>query len=148
MNARRSHSGRLAVLLAFAGAAVAFGGMVSYFLVFSRVPELRDVPWVNLPLAAAGVLLAVWGLWRAIRSGAGWIGRLAAAFGAALAVLFGGFLFAYVFWISYQVPQATEVAGTMEVAPDVTLTAMDGSPVSLADYRGRKVLLVFYRGFW
>jgi peroxiredoxin len=36
-----------------------------------------------------------------------------------------------------------------ERAPDFTLTDALGRPVSLADYRGKKpVVLVFYRGYW
>lgn len=31
-----------------------------------------------------------------------------------------------------------------EMAPDFTLTADDGTPVSLSDFRGRKVVLYFY----
>jgi cytochrome oxidase Cu insertion factor (SCO1/SenC/PrrC family) len=34
-------------------------------------------------------------------------------------------------------------------APDFTLENMDGKPVSLSDFRGkRSVVLVFYRGQW
>ena len=34
-------------------------------------------------------------------------------------------------------------------APNFTLTNLDGKPLSLSDYRGKKnVLLVFYRGHW
>ncbi len=36
-----------------------------------------------------------------------------------------------------------------ELAPDFTLTALNGPAVSLSDYRGEKnVVLVFYRGHW
>ncbi len=36
-----------------------------------------------------------------------------------------------------------------QTAPDFTLTNMDGRPISLSDYRGKKsVVLVFYRGHW
>jgi hypothetical protein len=36
-----------------------------------------------------------------------------------------------------------------DVAPDFTLAAFDGSPVTLSDFRGdTNVLLVFYRGHW
>ena len=34
-------------------------------------------------------------------------------------------------------------------APDFTLEDADGKPVTLADFRGKKsVVLVFYRGYW
>jgi peroxiredoxin Q/BCP len=33
---------------------------------------------------------------------------------------------------------------TGEIAPEFTLTADDGSPVSLSDYRGKQVVLYFY----
>lgn len=34
-------------------------------------------------------------------------------------------------------------------APDFTLEDVDGSQISLSDYRGKKkVVLVFYRGHW
>ena len=36
-----------------------------------------------------------------------------------------------------------------EPAPDFTLLDASGKPVTLADYRGKKpVVLVFYRGYW
>jgi peroxiredoxin len=36
-----------------------------------------------------------------------------------------------------------------ERAPDFTLPDATGRPVSLAEYRGRKpVVIVFYRGYW
>ena len=36
-----------------------------------------------------------------------------------------------------------------EAAPDFTLENMDGSRISLSDFRGKKnVILVFYRGQW
>jgi cytochrome oxidase Cu insertion factor (SCO1/SenC/PrrC family) len=33
-------------------------------------------------------------------------------------------------------------------APDFTLESREGEPVTLSDLRGRRVLLVFYRGHW
>jgi cytochrome oxidase Cu insertion factor (SCO1/SenC/PrrC family) len=36
-----------------------------------------------------------------------------------------------------------------QAAPDFTLEAMDGKPITLSDFRGKKsVILVFYRGYW
>ncbi|MBI3697241.1 MAG: redoxin domain-containing protein [Acidobacteria bacterium] len=33
-------------------------------------------------------------------------------------------------------------------APDFTLEAADGRPVTLSGFRGKRVVLVFYRGHW
>ena len=33
-------------------------------------------------------------------------------------------------------------------APDFTLEAADGRPVTLSDFRGKRLVLVFYRGHW
>ena len=33
-------------------------------------------------------------------------------------------------------------------APDFTLEAADGRRVALSQYRGKRVVLVFYRGYW
>ena len=36
-----------------------------------------------------------------------------------------------------------------DVAPDFTLENVDGAPITLSDFRGKKdVVLVFYRGHW
>ena len=36
-----------------------------------------------------------------------------------------------------------------DMAPDFTLESLDGTRISLSDFRGRKnVVLVFYRGQW
>ncbi len=34
------------------------------------------------------------------------------------------------------------------IAPDFSLPGADGRPHGLGDFRGRHVLLVFYRGHW
>ena len=45
-------------------------------------------------------------------------------------------------------PEATEISLEMVTAPDFTLMDQNGQLVSLADFRGRKVVLTFYRGYW
>ena len=35
-----------------------------------------------------------------------------------------------------------------QAAPDFTLKDQSGNPFHLADLRGQKVLLIFYRGYW
>jgi len=35
-----------------------------------------------------------------------------------------------------------------EIAPQFSLPASDGRTVALKDYAGKKLVLVFYRGYW
>jgi peroxiredoxin len=44
-------------------------------------------------------------------------------------------------------PVESETVPVGSQAPDFTLTSIDGQEVKLSDYRGRKVVLVFLRGF-
>ncbi len=43
-------------------------------------------------------------------------------------------------------PQIASAAG--QLAPDFTLTDQSDQPFHLADQRGHRVLLIFYRGYW
>jgi len=43
-------------------------------------------------------------------------------------------------------PQIASAAG--QIAPDFTLTDQSNQPFHLADQRGHRVLLIFYRGYW
>jgi hypothetical protein len=55
----------------------------------------------------------------------------------------------YVNFVVARIPDEPTVLRVGERAPDFALTDAAGRPVSLADYRGKKaVLLVFYRGYW
>jgi peroxiredoxin Q/BCP len=44
-------------------------------------------------------------------------------------------------------PLDSETVAVGEQAPDFTLPAISGQDVSLSDYHGRPVVLVFLRGF-
>ena len=43
-------------------------------------------------------------------------------------------------------PQITSAAGTP--APDFTLSDQNAQPYHLADQKGHRVLVIFYRGYW
>ncbi len=137
---RRNH-------LTWIGPLLAFAGVVSYFEVFARFPPLRDFPWVNLPLTFLGLALSGVGLRRAFRSAGVLRGKLLASVGFAFSLLLAATLVWYVFSYSYQLPSTAKAQSLVE-APDLALASSSGETVRLSDYRGRKVVLVFYRGFW
>ena len=126
---------------------IAFVGFVSYFTVFVQFPSLRDVPWVNLPSVILASGFAVWGLvsnWSMIGNGR----RILHLGGMLFAVGMAGLLLFYVFFLSYQMPGLSETTRQLEKAPNFTLSDANGEMVSLSDFRDKKVVLSFYRGFW
>ena len=133
---------------AWIGPLLTFAAVVSYFLYFSRFPALRDFPWVNLPLAALGLLASAVAVWRAFARREEWRGRILAPLGLGLSMAFAGFLVGYVFFLSNQVPAPTETSVGLTAVPDLTLTDQNGRAVRLTDFRGRKLVLTFYRGYW
>jgi len=134
--------------LSWIGPVVAFAGTVSYFTFFARFPALRDFPWVNLPLALLGVGVSGVAVWRAFARRDEWRGRIVAPLGLGLAIAFAGFLVGYVFFLSNALPPPTETSLGLTAAPDLALTDQNGQPVRLTDFRGRMLVLTFYRGYW
>jgi hypothetical protein len=128
-------AGRLALL----SAVLAAGGIAAYALLF-RVALVRNHPEGYVVTAAIATALAVLALRRSRR----WTSWLALGFAAV--VLGVGVWFNAVIARIPDTPTALRVG---ERPPDFTLPDASGRPVTLADYRGRKaVVLVFYRGYW
>ena len=125
---------------AWIGPLVALTGLVTYFTVAVRFPDLRDSAIVNLVLVIGGVAIAAWGLLRR-RNWKSWIGFGAAAFFASL-------FCAYIFVLSNQLPPPDNAVAVGTTAPPLELPDQTGRVVSLEDFRGERVLVVFYRGFW
>jgi hypothetical protein len=115
-------------------------GLISYFAVAARYPALRDVPWLNLPMAALGVGLSCHALWR--RRSLWTIGGLALS--AACAALLAG----YVFVLSSWLPAGDRVVRVGAPAPRFALPDHEGRLVRLEEFSGRPLVVVFYRGFW
>jgi hypothetical protein len=136
-------------LFAWSGLLIVFVGAISYFVFFARFPTLRDFPWLNLPVVGVGLLMSAWGLLRAVSGKRHNVrttifASIAFLFSLTLAVLF----YAYIFFISYQLPATDSVLQVAQIAPDFALPAQDGLTVNLSDFRGRKIVVDFYRGHW
>jgi cytochrome oxidase Cu insertion factor (SCO1/SenC/PrrC family) len=130
-------SGRLALL----GVVVALGALTAYVLLL-RVAAVRNHPEGYVAAFAVATALAVLAVVRARRRR--WPAWLALAFCGLL--LLGGAWFDFV---GARVPATPTVLRVGEPLPDFTLPDASGRPVALADYRGKKpVVLIFYRGYW
>lgn len=130
-------SGRLATLSAL----VAIGTVAAYALLL-RVAVVRNHPEGYVIAFALATALAVLALARArARRWPAWL-----ALGLSSLLLVSGAWFNFV---AARVPDAPTALQVGERPPDFTLPDAAGRPVSLADYRGKKpVVLIFYRGYW
>jgi cytochrome oxidase Cu insertion factor (SCO1/SenC/PrrC family) len=128
-------------LLAPLSVLVALAAGAGYVLLL-RVPVVRNHPEAYVVAFAAAVTLGVLAVLRARRRR--WVAWSALAVSSL-------FLVAGV-WFNFVVARVPVTPTALRVgapAPDFTLTDAAGRPVTLADYRGRKlVILVFYRGYW
>ena len=130
-------AGRLAAL----SVVVAIGAIAAYVLLLG-VAAVRNHPEGYVAAFAVATALAALAVLRA--RGRRWPAWLALAFSGLL--LIGGAWFNFV---AARVPDTPTALRVGERPPDFTLPDAAGRPVSLADYRGKKpVVLVFYRGHW
>ena len=125
---------------AWIGPLIALVGLVTYFSHAVKFPDLRDSAALNLIVVGLGVAVAAWGVFKK-RNWKSWLGLLSSG---AFAVL----LFGYVFVLSSQLPDAELAAAVGTAAPPLELPDQTGRVVNLDDFPGRRVGVVFYRGFW
>lgn len=128
-------SGRLAAL----SVAIALGSIGAYVLLF-RFAIVRNHPEGYVIAFAVATALAALALVRSRRWPA-WL-----ALGLTTTLLAGGVWFNFVV---ARIPATPTMLRVGERPPEFTLPDAAGRPVSLADYRGQKpVVLIFYRGYW
>jgi hypothetical protein len=133
---RRPGAGTLAMLSVVVGV----GAAVGYGLLLT-VPVVRNHPEAYVAAFAVATGLAVAAVIRAPKGWSAW-----AALALSVLLLAGGVWFNFV---AARIPDAPTVLRVGERPPDFTLPDAAGRSVSLADYRGRKpVVLIFYRGAW
>ncbi len=121
------------------------GAMVSYFLVAVWWPDLRDSGVLNCVLGCLGLPIGFWAAARSFRQRR-W--RVTSSLILFLGTLSTLFLVVYLFYLSYQLPPTENVITTGSAAPEFNLKDQQGRVRSLAEFSGRKVLLVFFRGHW
>jgi hypothetical protein len=130
-------SGRLAALSGI----VAIGAVAAYVLLL-RVAVIRNHPEGYVVAFALATALAAVAVARA--RGRRWPAWL--ALGLSSLLLLAGAWFNFVV---ARVPVTPTALRMGERPPDFTLPDATGRPVSLADYRGKKpVVIIFYRGYW
>ena len=138
------------------GIAITVLGALSNGLYFLNPPGQTALPWINLVLPIAGLIIVLAGLWRAFTQPARYAGRwLGTIFAAICLVLAGGSIVG--FFHARDLPVSAEAPRVGQKAPDFTLIDCDGETVSLAQLLSgsrqgseppKAVLLIFYRGYW
>jgi len=133
---------------AIVGLLLGIGGVAVYFLlILSYDPTMHrwlEWPWINLLAVALGLVLSCVGVHRRRARRGRVVAPVAAALNFAVAAAFTWWLCAY----SYQIPVAARAPAVGAVAPDFALPNQRGEEVRLSSFRGRSLVLLFYRGFW
>lgn len=128
--------------LAILSVLIAAAGIVGYVSLVG-VEIVRNHPEGYVLAFAVAVALAVLAV-KWAKGGRRWPAWV--ALGLTGLLLIGGAWFNFV---GARVPDAPVAIAVGEAAPNFTLPDASGKPVTLAEYRGKKpVVLVFYRGYW
>ncbi len=137
----QNHRVTISTRLAALSVVVAIGAAAAYVFLL-RVALVRNHPEGYVVAFALATALAALAVVRARdRQWPAWL-----ALGLSSLLLLGGAWFNFVVARVPATPTALRVG---ERPPDFTLPDAAGRPVSLADYRGKKpVVIVFYRGYW
>ncbi len=135
------------IFITWLGATISLVGLLSYFFLFFRYPILRDTPWINVPLAVIGIMIAVYGLFKTIKTSPGLLTRSLSISGFLLSATCSTLLLGYVFWLSYQIPIA-KAPELLSLAPDFNLKDQHNQYTSLKSFNGKNVILTFFRGHW
>ena len=130
------------------GVGVAFIGVTSYFLYFAYMPNLRDFPWVNLPLVLLGLGLTIIGFKNALHVSHGRVAKLVSGVLLLLTLGLAGLFCTYVFYLSYQLPDDDGVVSVGDPVPEFSLLNQAGEIIQPSLFSGKRVVVSFYRGDW
>jgi len=138
------------------GLVVCLVGALSNVFYFSNPPVQAGLPWINLLMPIGGLVIVVFGLWRAYVRPEEYGGRvLGPVFAIVCLILTGGSTLG--FFHARDVPASARAPRVGQKAPDFTLADTEGRMVSLSQLLAgsgeklgtpKSVLLIFYRGYW
>jgi AhpC/TSA family len=125
----------------------AFG---SFPLIFGQLSLTRDAPWISFIFFAVGLIFVVIGLRRAFAVGRGKLSKVSASLLAVFSMLALVFFIFAAYVASTWLPKSSGAPQVGQKAPDFSLADSSGKQVSLSALLTdkKKVLLVFYRGYW
>ena len=137
-----------ALAISWVGGIVSVGGLISYFLYFARFPDLRDTPWLNTSIIVLGMIISLYGLKVLYSNGRAFFSTLLTALPFILGIASLGLLlwYSYILSATMPTPKSPPLVGTK--APIFSLPDQNGKELKLSDLLGKRVVLVFYRGFW
>jgi len=121
------------------GPVLVLSGFGLYMLSNTQLGRFRRIPWEFLAVSTLGAVVAVA---TALREG-GTASAIAAIVSAALLAFLVWFFFVY---SMYGAREARPRAG--DRFPDFRLPTSEGGVFDLAAERGKRHLLIFYRGSW
>jgi hypothetical protein len=136
---------------------LAISALATNFVFFLNPPMQATLPWLNLLLTVAALVLLVVGLRRAIAHWQNYRRRALSIVFSVLALIFAG---ASLFTFSHarSLPSATAAPQVGEKVSNFTLEDTSGQQVSLdslfqstgdaSSAAPKAVLLIFYRGYW
>jgi hypothetical protein len=124
--------------LALAALLLALGTVVAYVVLLQALIPMRPVWYLGALVVATALAAAA--VWQARH----WL--TVTAFAMSVLLLGAATVFNFV---AMRVPLSRPALVVGQPAPDFTLPDAAGRPATLAEYRGRRpVVLVFYRGYW
>ena len=129
----------MAMLATLLGPILVIAGFALYMIGNTQFARFRRMPWEFLAISAAGLLHSLGyfaahpGVWTAV----------AAAVSSGL----GGFL-AWFFFIFSMYESREDRPRVGDRFPDFSLPTSDGGVFDFATARGKRHLLIFYRGSW
>lgn len=142
---------KLGLLISFLGVCIAAFAWAlvepAHDLELPHIPVLSDGDIPMLIVASLGGAWALWGGLQAMRLGEGKLGKLVAALFMLLGVLGSAGLFGFMLVGTKMMPPPADVKAG-QAMPEFTLPDANGKDFALKSLKGKRVVLIFTRGFW